>query len=126
MVLCHERRSRTNRRAAVWQRGDGELALYQLDSFAHASEPQTASSKGSLLVEANAIVSDSELNLRLGSFEFRCEVPHAAAFDRILQGFLQDPEQAKRDLLGYAAGHTFVSKVNLHLLLFGEFSAETK
>ena len=41
-----------------------------------------------MLVKANAIVTDREVNIRPSSFESDREVPHTAVLDRILQGFL--------------------------------------
>jgi hypothetical protein len=72
-----------------------------------------------VLVKANTVITNRELNLRRGPFEFHREVPYAAVLNRILQGFLQDSEQAKRNFPGNAAGHARVGEINLHLLLFG-------
>jgi hypothetical protein len=93
-------------------------------SFAHADEPQSPPAKGIVLVETDSVITDSELNLGRRPFELHAEVAYTAVLNRILQGFLQYPEQAKRNFLGHSAGHAFVSEVNLYFLLFGELSTK--
>ena len=67
----------TNGRAVAQLRGDGKLTFHQLDSLAHADEPQAPPAKGILLVKANAVVTDSESNFRRcpSSFTVKCRTP---------------------------------------------------
>jgi hypothetical protein len=86
--FCLEGDASQNRGTAGGLRHDGNLAFHQLDSFAHADEPQAPPTKGILRIKAHAVVTDGELNLSRTPLEFHAEVPHTAVLNRILQGFL--------------------------------------
>jgi hypothetical protein len=88
MLIRIEGHARENRGAAAWLRRDGKLAFHQLDPFAHADKSQSPTAKGIVLVKASAVVTNGELNLCWGRFEFHFEVSDTAVLNRILQGFL--------------------------------------
>ena len=51
-------------------------------------------------------------------------MPDTAVFHSISQTFLQDPEQANRDLRRYRIGNIGSGKINLDLVLVRQFCAE--
>jgi len=64
-----------------------------------------------MLDEANTHVTHLHLNLSGPSVQVYSEVPHAAVFQRILQGFLQDSIQAKGEFFRQVAGDIFMGEV---------------
>ena len=51
------------------------------------------------------------------------EVPYPAVLYRIVESFLQNPEEAKRNVRWHRVWQIVGLKVNLHSLLVAEFSA---
>ncbi len=64
------------------------------------------------------------MNLPLRSPQAYFEVSYATVFRRIVEGFLQNSEEAKRDIRRQRAGQIVGFEVNLHLLLLPKFLAE--
>src|SRR5208282_1053892 len=95
LVMCLERHSSMDRSAKTGSRLDGQLAVHQVYPFPHTDKPQTSIVDSRLLVKADSMVAHAKLNFVQFSPQFNSEAPGAAMLQRILQGFLQDPEQTE-------------------------------
>jgi hypothetical protein len=70
--------------------------------------------------QTRAGVANREINLIRRSPQSHFEVPYPTVFCRIVEGILQDSEEAKRNVRRQRAGQVVVFEFNLHLLLLGE------
>ena len=64
------------------------------------------------------------MNLIRRSPQFNFEVAYPTVFCRVMQGFLQNSEEAKRNVRRQRDWQIVDFAVNLHFLLLAEFSAE--
>jgi hypothetical protein len=63
-------------------------------------------------------VANGEINLTGGSPQPHLEVPNPTAFGRIVKGFLQNSEEAKRNGRRQSAGQIVGSEINFHFCCF--------
>src|SRR5262245_60733686 len=75
-------------------------------------------------IEANTGITYGETKGVGCSAKFYSEVRYAAVLDGVVQGFLRNPEKAKRNVLRDSLRYVHVDKVNLYVLLFRQFHAE--
>src|SRR5438046_6344272 len=75
-------------------------------------------------VKARAGILDCQMNLIRRSPQSHFEVSYPTMFGRIMQGFLQNPEQSERDVRLQRAGQIVALEVNLDFLLLGKLSTE--
>ena len=104
---------------------DRKLSIQEFQTLLHADEAKPSARLCRTNVKAGAGVANREMNLIRRSPQFDFEVPYPAVFCRILQGFLQNSEEAKRSVWRQRAWEIVGLEVNLHLLLLAEFFAET-
>lgn len=57
--------------------------------------------------------------------EFHSEVRHAAMLDSILQSFLKNPEEAKRNFFGNVVRDTLLTEINRDVVHLRKLGAET-
>lgn len=100
------------------RRGNRERTLQPLNSLLHAGEPYTATTHSFVKIESHSTIAYSELDISGVAMEFGREMPRPAMLYRILQRFLQDTEQTKRNILRYGGGKTRMPEVDLYPMLF--------
>ena len=105
-------------------RFDRQRSLHQLQSLPHADEAKTSALPCRFAVKAHAGIPYCEMNLIRRSPQAHFEVPYSAVFHRIVEGFLQNSEEAQRRVRLQRAGQIMAGKVNVHFLLLSEFFAE--
>ena len=114
-----------DRGTVLGSRLDGKRSIQHFQSLLHADEAKApARFYGFFLVKAHARITDREMNLAGRSPQSHFEVANATVFGGIAEGFLQNPEEAKRNV-GRQNGRQIVGlEINLHFLLRLEFVAE--
>jgi hypothetical protein len=113
-----------NRCAAPGLRTNGKLPVDEFQPLLHARQSEPTPSRDLLRVEANPGILDGQLDVIDSTFERRLEVSRAAVFDRILQCFLQHAEDTQRNHVWEFLRNVFGGKVDLYLLLIGQFLAQ--
>jgi hypothetical protein len=98
---------------------DGKLPMDQLQPFPHAGEAQPVPPHCLFAVKTNARIAHAQLDFVRCASEPHFEPPWSAMLDGILQTFLQDPKEPKRDLLPQFLRYAPGVKVNLHSMLVG-------
>ena len=92
-----ERDSSTNC-CSAWRLGvNRELSVNQLKSFPHACEAKPVPTHCLFGIKSSTCVLHSQLDLIQCAFERHLELPHTAMLHGILEGFLQNPEEAECD-----------------------------
>ena len=74
---------------------DGKRSIQEFQTLLHADEAKPSARLCRSDVKANAGVTNREMNLIRRSPQFNLEVPDPTVFCRIMQGFLQNSEEAK-------------------------------
>src|SRR5438309_9820851 len=98
--------------------------IHKLQSFLHADETQPSARLCRFAVKACAGILNREMNLIRRSPQSNFEVPYPTVFCGIMEGFLQNSEEAKRSVWRHRAGKIMGLEVNLQFLLLAEFLAE--
>ena len=104
-------------------RVDDKVSLHELKPFLHADEAQPAPFPGSR-IEADARIANSQGNCVRQMAKFNFETMHSAMLYAVVKRFLQNPEEAQRDL-GVYRRDVIARKRNLDLFLLRQLRAET-
>ena len=91
----------------------------QFQTFLHASEAQAAARNCLFGVKANSRIAHRQLNLIRCTVEANLEVPRRAMLNGVLEPFLQDAKQAKRDLRRQLPRDLIGVNLNLYSVLRG-------
>src|SRR4051812_46441248 len=78
-----------DRRPLSRLRFQGELAVHQSHSFAHADQAQAEMFIGSLWIESHTLIADAQPHFASTARELHFESTHPAVLDSVLQGLLQ-------------------------------------
>ena len=113
-----------DRGTVIGSRLDGKRSVQHFQSFLHTNEAKPPASFCGFIVKAHPRITDREMNLTGRSPQSHFEVPYSTVFRGIVQGFLQNSEEAKRDVRRQRAWQIVGCEVNFHFLLLAEFSAE--
>src|SRR5689334_16110590 len=100
------------------------LPVDQVHSFSHADKAEAVAIHCGINIKACAIIANYELNLARRSEKLHLNVLRATVLDRVLQRFLQNPEQGERNILRHGGGYAVGLKFNAHFLTLGNFSAK--
>ena len=73
---------------------DRKRTIHQIQSFLHADESKPSAFLCRFAIKSCAGVADRKMNLIRLSPQSRFDPPHPTVFRRILEGFLQNTEQA--------------------------------
>src|SRR5205809_4887527 len=95
-----------------------------MQPFLHADEAKSSAFLCRFAIKSCAGVADRKMNLIRLSPQSRFDPPHPTVFRRIVEGFLQNTEEAKRNVRRQRAGQIVTSQVDLHVLPLAEFFAE--
>jgi hypothetical protein len=87
-----------NRGAALQLRVNEEFSVNQLDPLLHADEPNPSAGPASRDVKTCPVIGDAQVNFPVVPAKLYLELPRAAVFQRIVQGFLQDAEQGQGNI----------------------------
>ena len=87
-----------DRGAALGLCFDCKGSVYQLQSFFHANESKALAHLCLFAIKTHPGILDREMNLISSPPQSHFEVPYPTVFCRIVQGFLQHPEEAKRNV----------------------------
>ena len=102
---------------SAWRSGvNRELSVNQVESFPHACKAKPAPTHCLFGIKSGARVMHSQLDLIQCAFERHLELPHTAMLHSIPEGFLQNPEEAKCDLLGQLFRYIVGTKGNLDIV----------
>ena len=96
-----------------------KLSMDQFQTFLHASEAQAAARNCLFGVKANSRIAHRQLNLIRCTVEANLEVPRRAMLNGVLEPFLQDAKQAKRDLRRQLPRDLIGVNLNLYSVLRG-------
>ena len=105
---------------------DDQLATYQLQTFLHAGQAESQASTRRIDVEANAFITNGEMDGVPGSAKMHIEMPGPAVSHPVVQGFLEDPEETERNVRRYTARNVLVAEINPDVFLPGELLTETR
>ena len=119
------RRAGQNGGATCRLRLDEQLATYQFQTFLHAGQAESQASIRRIDVEANTFITNGEIDGVPGSAKMHIEMPDPAVSHRVVQGFLEDPEETERHVRRYTARNVLVAEINLDAFLPRELSTET-
>src|SRR5208282_4134998 len=100
-------------------------SVQQFQSLLHADEAKPPARLCGFAVKAGARIANREMNLIGRSPQPHFEVPNPTVFRRIVQGFLQNSEEAKRNVRRQFARQIVVSEVYLRFLLLSKFLTES-
>src|SRR4029077_19189865 len=98
---------------------------YQLQTFLHAGQAESQASTRRIDVEANAFITNGEMNGVSSSTKMHIEMPDPAVSHRVVQRFLEDPEETERHLRRYTLRHVLAAEINLDVFLPRELPTET-
>src|SRR6266481_441159 len=98
---------------------DGKLPMDQFQPFPHAGEAQPSPPYCLFGTKTDARIAYAQLDLVRCAAEPCFNALCSAMLDSVLQTFLQDPKETKRDLLMHVFRYAFGVKVNLHSMLVG-------
>ena len=76
-------------------------------------------------VEANTFITNGEIECIPRSEKMHIEMPDPAMSHRVVQGFLEDPEEAERHVRRYIARNVLGAEINLGPVLARELFTET-
>jgi len=114
-----------DRGTALGLRFDGKRSVQDFQPLLHADEAKPSAFLSRFIVKARAGIRNREMNLTRRSPQLHFEVPYPTVFCRVVEGFLQNSEEAERNVRRQRAGQIVDFEVNLHLLLLAELLAET-
>ena len=103
---------------------DGKRSLQQFQSLLHADEAKPSARLCRFPVKAHAGIPHSEMNLVRSSPQLHFEVPYPTVLCGIVEGFLEHPVEAKRNVRRHGAWQIVALEVNLYFLYLAEFSTE--
>ena len=119
------RRAGQNGGATCRLRLDEQLATDQLQTFLHAGQAESQASTRRIDVEANAFITNGEIDGVPGSAKMHIEMPDPAVSHRVVQGFLEDPEETERHVRRDTPRNVLVAEINLDVFLPRELLTET-
>jgi len=90
----------------------------------HADKAQAATLLGGFAVKAHAGIPHSEMNLVRSSPQLHFEVLFPTVLCGIVEGFLEHPVEAERNVRRQGACQIVALEVNLYFLYLAEFSTE--
>jgi hypothetical protein len=96
---------------------DDQLAAYQLQAFLHAGQAESHASTRRIDIEANAIITNGEMNGVPGSAKMHSEMLRPAVSHPVVQGFLEDSEETERNVRRYTAWNVLVPEINPDVFL---------
>src|SRR5438874_1986401 len=100
----HRTTSRTERHASangdttLGLRFDRKSSVHKFYTFLHADKAQAATLLGGFAVKAYAGIPHSEMNLVRSSPQLHFEVPYPTVLCGIVEGFLEHPVEANRNV----------------------------
>jgi len=104
---------------------DDQLATYQLQTFLHAGQAESQASTRRIDVEANAIITNREVDGVSGSAKMHIEMPGPAVSHTVVQGLLEDPEETERNVRRHTPRNVLVAEIYSDVFLRGELRTET-
>src|SRR5262245_26767661 len=104
-------------RASPGLRLDRELPVHQFEPFLHAGKTQTTALDCFQGIKAKSRIMDDEMDNAECSTKFDVEFPHSAVFHGVVQGLLQDAEEAQRDFLRHRSRNVEMREADFHFLL---------
>ncbi len=119
------RRAGQNRGATCRLRLDEQLATYKLQTFLHAGQAESHASIRLIDVEANTFITNGEIDGVPGSAKMHIEMPDLAVSHRVVEGFLEDPEETERHVRRDTARNVLGAEINLGAFLPRELFTET-
>jgi hypothetical protein len=119
------RRAGENGRAACRLRLDEQLATDELETFPHAVQAQSQASTRRIDVKANAFITNGEMDGVAGSAKMDIELPDPAVPHRVMQRFLEYPEETERHVGRYAPRNVLMAEINLDVFLPRKLPRET-
>ena len=102
---------------------DEQLTTYQLQTFLHAGQAKSHASTRRIDVEADAFIANGEMDGVAGSAKMHIELLDLAVSHRVVQGFLEDPEETERRVGGTFAG-TFSERKSISTFFCPETSRQ--
>ena len=111
-------------RATCRVRLDDQLATHQLQAFLHAGEAEPHASIRFLDVEAHAVIANGEIDGVSGPAKMHVEMPDLAVSHRVVQGLLEDPEEAERHVRRNVARNVLGAEIDGGALLPRELFTE--
>lgn len=119
------RRAGANGGAAFRLRLDDQIATDQLQAFHHASQAESRATTRRIDVEANAFITNGEVDGVPSSAKMDIEMPGSTVPYSVVQGFLKDSEETERNVGRHTARDVLVAEINPNVLLPREFLTET-
>src|SRR5687767_12257851 len=112
-------RAGENRGATCRVRLDEQLAADELQTFFHAGQAEAEAFRRRVDVEADAFITNGEIEDVPGAAKMHTDMSGAAVSYGVVQGLLQDAEEAKRHVRRQAAGNILVAEIDLGACLPG-------
>ena len=112
------------RGAALGLRVDGKLSFHQFHSLLHANKTKPSAAHGRFGAKAKSQIAHDEMDCIRLFEQFHFTMSYSAMLYRIAESFLQNSEQAKRNIRRQGAWQITSSEVNLDILLTPKFYAE--
>ena len=119
------RRAGQNGGAAFRLRLDDQLATYQLQTFLHAGQAESQASTRRIDVEANAFITNGEVDDVPGSAKMHIEMRGPTVPYSVVQCFLKDPEETERNVRRHTPRNVLVAEINPDVFLPRELLTET-
>jgi len=113
-----------DRGTVLGSRLDGKCSVQHFQSLRHADEAKPPACLCGFSIETQARIADRELNLTRRSPQSHLEVANATVFGGIAESFLQNSEEAKRNVRRQRGRQIVASEINFHFLLRFEFLTE--
>jgi len=104
---------------------DEQLAVHQFYALLHTGEPKPWAAQSRLAVEAHAAIANDEVERIRCPAQLDAEPARTAMSYRVLQGLLEDAEEAQRYFLWHCLRDALVLEVNLRFLTLSRLSAGT-
>ena len=98
MVFRAERHTGLDSGATPRLRFNGKRPLQELHPFLHANQTESSTLPRRFEFKARPEVAYREMNAVGCSPQLHFELPRSAVFQRIVQGLLQNPEKAERNI----------------------------
>ena len=124
MAARTERHSSVDRGTTLGMRFDCKRSVHHFHSLVHADEAKPRARLCRFLVKPCAGILNREMNLIRRSPQSHFKVSYSTVFRRIVEGFLQNSEEAQRNVRRQVARQIVDVEVNLNFLLLGELLAE--
>src|SRR5262252_989621 len=97
-LFVRQRNPSTDRGTRAWVRFDLELAIHKFHSFLHADKSESLALDRHFGIKTNPGITNRKVYSLRRSNEFNVEMSRAAVFCRIVERFLQNSVQTKRNL----------------------------